>query len=44
MRENNKRDYIINLDPAVLNIPYQPNLDIRETVDYKKVMSEYVLH
>ena len=24
--------YIINLDPAVLNVPYSPNIDIRDTV------------
>ena len=24
--------YIINLDPAVLNVPYSPNVDIRDTV------------
>ncbi len=24
--------YIINLDPAVANIPYDPNIDIRDTV------------
>ena len=24
--------YIINLDPAVLKVPYSPNIDIRDTV------------
>jgi len=27
--------YVINLDPAVASIPYNPNIDIRKTVDYK---------
>ncbi|GMH90799.1 hypothetical protein TrVE_jg1289 [Triparma verrucosa] len=35
--------YIINLDPAVTHLPYTPSIDIRDTVDYKKVMSEYNL-
>lgn len=24
--------YVLNLDPAVLNIPYEANIDIRDTV------------
>ena len=24
--------YILNLDPAVLDVPYDPNVDIRDTV------------
>jgi len=35
--------YIINLDPAVLNLPYGANIDIRDTVNYKNVMSQYRL-
>ncbi len=34
---------MINLDPAVLELPYEPNIDIRDTVDYKGVMKEYQL-
>src|ERR1700733_4097982 len=26
--------YVINLDPAVLELPYEANIDIRDTVDY----------
>jgi GTPase SAR1 family protein len=33
-----KQSYIINLDPAVLDTLYEPNLDIRDTVKYKEVM------
>ena len=33
-----KESYIINLDPAVLETLYEPNLDIRDTVKYKEVM------
>ncbi|CAH8515863.1 unnamed protein product [Heterobilharzia americana] len=33
--------YIINLDPAVHHIPYNPNIDIRDTVKFKEVMKQY---
>lgn len=29
--------YVINLDPAVTNLPYGANIDIRDTVNYKEV-------
>lgn len=35
--------YVINLDPAVLKVPYGANIDIRDSVKYKKVMEEYNL-
>ncbi len=35
--------YTINLDPAVLDTPYVPNIDIRDTIDYLKLMEEYTL-
>lgn len=35
--------YVINLDPAVLKVPYGVNIDIRDSVKYKKVMEEYNL-
>ena len=35
--------YLVNLDPAVLDTPYESNLDIRDTVDYKQVMAQYGL-
>eukprot|EP01091_Cochliopodium_minus_P005000 TRINITY_DN14928_c0_g1_i1.p1 TRINITY_DN14928_c0_g1~~TRINITY_DN14928_c0_g1_i1.p1 ORF type:complete len:327 (+),score=81.48 TRINITY_DN14928_c0_g1_i1:72-983(+) len=38
-----KKRYIMNLDPAVHKIPYKANIDIRESVDYKKVMKQYNL-
>ncbi|TEB18263.1 hydrolase [Perkinsus sp. BL_2016] len=38
-----KRVYAVNLDPAVKNVPYPTNIDIRDTVDYKKVMKEFTL-
>jgi hypothetical protein len=35
--------YSINLDPAVANLPYEPDIDVRQTVDYKGVMKQYTL-
>ena len=40
MTYNDKNAYVVNLDPAVSNLPYIPNIDIRDTVDYKGVMKE----
>jgi len=38
-----KRPYVMNLDPAVLEVPYPANIDIRDTVKYKEVMKQYGL-
>jgi hypothetical protein len=35
--------YSINLDPAVLDVSFGANIDIRDTVDYKQVMTQYGL-
>ncbi|XP_076472989.1 GPN-loop GTPase 1-like [Babylonia areolata] len=35
--------YVINLDPAVIDVPYPANIDIRDTVNYKEVMKQYSL-
>ncbi|QDZ24495.1 GPN-loop GTPase [Chloropicon primus] len=35
--------YVINLDPAVTHVPYEANIDIRDTVHYKELMQEYGL-
>ncbi|PWN18197.1 hypothetical protein BCV69DRAFT_285179 [Microstroma glucosiphilum] len=35
--------YIVNLDPAVNSLNYEPSVDIRDTIDYKRVMEEYNL-
>ncbi|KAL6649819.1 hypothetical protein ACP70R_014043 [Stipagrostis hirtigluma subsp. patula] len=40
---SNKRGYVINLDPAVMTLPFGANIDIRDTVRYKEVMKEYGL-
>ncbi len=33
----------MNLDPAVMTLPYGANIDIRDTVKYKEVMKQYNL-
>ena len=37
------RPYLINIDPAVATLGYAPNVDIRDTIDYNRVMEEYKL-
>lgn len=37
------RGYVLNLDPAVMTIPYGANIDIRDTVRYKEVMKQFNL-
>ncbi|AQZ12697.1 NPA3 (YJR072C) [Zygosaccharomyces parabailii] len=43
MRTKNSPPYVINLDPAVLKVPYGANIDIRDSIKYKKVMENYNL-
>lgn len=35
--------YVMNLDPAVMNLPFGANIDIRDTVHYKEVMKQFNL-
>lgn len=35
--------YVVNLDPAVLSVPFECNIDIRDSVSYKEVMKQYNL-
>jgi hypothetical protein len=34
--------YVLNLDPAVMHLPFEANIDIRDTVDYAEVMKQCV--
>ncbi|AOA63349.1 GPN-loop GTPase family member [Komagataella phaffii CBS 7435] len=43
LHSKNSPPYVINLDPAVLKVPFGANIDIRDSVNYKKVMHEYNL-
>ncbi|XP_064490259.1 GPN-loop GTPase 1-like [Ornithodoros turicata] len=38
-----KAPYVVNLDPACMEVPYPANVDIRDTVKYKEVMKQYGL-
>lgn len=38
-----KPHYVINLDPAVKDVPFLTYIDIRDTVNYKEVMKQYCL-
>jgi len=33
----------VNLDPGVLNLPYVPDIDIRDSIDLNRIMDEYEL-
>jgi GTPase SAR1 family protein len=41
--KKNKEGYIINMDPAVLDTLYEPNMDIRDTIKYREVMVNHGL-
>ncbi|CAH7672162.1 hypothetical protein BY996DRAFT_6695655 [Phakopsora pachyrhizi] len=43
LHSKKKPPYILNLDPAVYKLPFQANIDIRDTVNYKEVMKQYNL-
>jgi len=43
IKQDKLSSFIVNLDPAVLHLPYGPNIDIRDTVNYKEVMKQYTL-
>ncbi|KAF8346315.1 XPA-binding protein 1 [Amanita rubescens] len=43
LHSTSKPPYILNLDPAVTNTPFEPNIDIRDTVNYQEVMKQYNL-
>ncbi|KAN0069706.1 Conserved hypothetical ATP binding domain containing protein [Elaphomyces granulatus] len=35
--------YLLNLDPAVHSVPFESNIDIRDSINYKEVMRQYNL-
>mmetsp|Transcript_11155 Transcript_11155/g.24959 ORF Transcript_11155/g.24959 Transcript_11155/m.24959 type:complete len:362 (+) Transcript_11155:3-1088(+) len=43
LQSEKKRVYTVNLDPAVRNLAYPVNIDIRDTVKYKEVMKHFGL-
>ena len=43
LHEKKEPPYVINLDPAVVHSPFESNIDIRDSVNYKEVMKQYNL-
>ena len=43
LHSKNTPPYVMNLDPAVRNVPFDSNIDIRDSVNYKEVMKQYNL-
>ncbi|GAA6060378.1 hypothetical protein JCM10212_004631 [Sporobolomyces blumeae] len=43
LHSKNQPPYVLNLDPAVMHLPFDANIDIRDTVDYQEVMKQYNL-
>lgn len=39
LRSQEQSTLLVNLDPAVLMLPYEPDVDIREMVDYERIMT-----
>ena len=37
----NKEPYIINMDPAVINTIDEPNMDIKDTINYKEMIKSH---
>ncbi|KAH9766248.1 GPN-loop GTPase QQT2 [Citrus sinensis] len=42
-QSRNIRGYVMNLDPAVMTLPFAANIDIRDTIRYKEVMKQFNL-
>lgn len=40
LRDQGQSSMTVNLDPAAVALPYDPDLDIREAVDYDRVMAQ----
>ena len=42
-KDNNFYPISLNLDPGVISLPYEPDVDVRNYIDIGKIMSEYGL-
>ncbi|OQE20733.1 hypothetical protein PENFLA_c016G07538 [Penicillium flavigenum] len=43
LHEKKNVPYVVNLDPAVHSVPFESNIDIRDSINYKEVMKQYNL-
>lgn len=42
-REKSQDAIAVNLDPGVLSLPYDPDVDIRNSINFQQIMTEYSL-
>ena len=42
-RDNQSYPIILNLDPGALNLPYEPDVDVRDYIDIRTLMETYNL-
>jgi GTPase SAR1 family protein len=42
-REKSQDAIAVNLDPGVLTLPYDPDVDIRNSIDMQQIMTDYSL-
>ncbi|RAK91529.1 ATP binding protein [Aspergillus costaricaensis CBS 115574] len=43
LHSKKKVPYVLNLDPAVYSVPFESNIDIRDSINYREVMKQYNL-
>ena len=43
LKNNKQKAITVNLDPGVVNLPYAPDIDIRNSIDLNQIMDEYNL-
>ena len=43
LKVGKQKSVTVNLDPGVSNLPYAPDVDIRNKIDINKIMDEYGL-
>ena len=43
LKNNKQKAITVNLDPGVVNLPYAPDIDIRNSIDLDQIMDEYNL-
>ncbi|MDW8042420.1 MAG: ATP/GTP-binding protein [Nitrososphaerota archaeon] len=39
LKENEQTVATVNLDPAAITLPYEPDIDVRDMVDYERIMA-----
>ena len=42
-KDNQSYPIILNLDPGALNLPYEPDVDVRDYIDIRTLMETYNL-